>query len=172
MKTIYECSQSKGVKRITVLFILAMILGVLTEMYFVSKGRNVTGAIIVSAILLLVAFSCFLIFPSYIISDDEGIGIKTLLRTIRIPYEKIDHIERIDEQKPLFGVTNTIRLFGVGGVFGYIGLFRAKGIGTFRSYVTDAKKVFLIYRTKGLPIAISVSEPDEFMPFYLKGGAK
>lgn len=96
MKTIYECSQSKGVKRITVLFILAMILGVLTEMYFVSKGRNVTGAIIVSAILLLVAFSCFLIFPSYIISDDEGIGIKTLLRTIRIPYEKIDHIERID----------------------------------------------------------------------------
>ena len=166
MKTIYECSQSKGVKRITVLFILAMILGVLTEMYFVSKGRNVTGAIIVSAILLLVAFSCFLIF------DNEGIGIKTLLRTIRIPYEKIDHIERIDEQKPLFGVTNTIRLFGVGGVFGYIGLFRAKGIGTFRSYVTDAKKVFLIYRTKGLPIAISVSEPDEFMPFYLKGGAK
>ena len=73
-----------------------MILGVLTEMYFVSKGMNVTGAIIVSAILLLVAFSCFLIFPSYIISDDEGIGIKTLLRTIRIPYEKIDHIERID----------------------------------------------------------------------------
>jgi len=54
----------------------------------------------------------------------------------------------------------------------HIGLFRAKGIGTFRSYVTDAKKVFLIYRTKGLPIAISVSEPDEFMPFYLKGGAK
>lgn len=158
MKTIYECSQSKSVKWITAVFISAMIIGVLTEMYYVSKGMDVTGAIIVSAILLLVAFSCFLIFPLYIIAYDDGIGIRTLLRTIRIPYEKIDHIERIDEQKPLFGFAKAIRLFGVGGVFGYIGLFRTKGIGTFRSYVTDAKKVFLIYRTKGMPIAISVKE--------------
>ena len=192
MKTIYECSQSKMVKWITAIFILAMVLGVLTEIYYVSKGMDVTGAIIVSAILLAVAFSCFFIFPLYIISDDEGIGIRTLARTIRIPYENIDHIERMDDQHPLFinkgkignatlgfkyqmgflSAGNTIRLCGVGGVFGYIGWFRTKGIGTFRAYVTDAKKVFLIYRTKGMPIAISVSEPDEFMPYYLKGGAK
>ena len=87
MKTIYECSQSKMVKWITTIFLLAMVIGVLTEMYFVSKGMNVTGAIIVSAILLVVAFSCFLIFPMYIITDDEGIGVRTMLRTIRIPYE-------------------------------------------------------------------------------------
>ena len=42
----------------------------------------------------------------------------------------------------------------------------------FRSYVTDSKKAFLVYRTNGMPIALSVSEPDEFMPYYLKGGAK
>lgn len=172
MKTIYECSQSKMVKWITAIFILAMIIGVLTEMCYVSKGMNVTGAIIVSVILLAVCFSCFFIFPLYIFSDDEGIGIRTLLRTIRIPYKDIDHIERIDEKEPILSATKTIRLFGVGGVFGYIGLFRTKGIGTFRSYVTDAKKTFLIYRIKGMPIAISVSEPDEFMPFYLKGGTK
>lgn len=171
MKTIYECSQSKMVKWITAIFIMAMIFGVLTEIYYVSKGMDVTGAIIVSAILLAVAFSCFFIFPLYIISDDEGIGIRTLLRTIRVPYKNIDHIERIDEKTPLLGV-KTIRLFGVGGVFGYIGLFRTKGYGTFRSYVTDAKKTFLIYRTKGMPIAISVNDPDEFMPYYLKGGTK
>ena len=172
MKTIYECSQSKMVKWITAIFILAMALGVLTEMYYVSKGMNVTGAIIVSAVLLAAAFSCFFIFPLYIISDDEGIGIRTLLRTIRVPYKNIDHIERIDEKEPILATTKTIRLFGVGGVFGYIGLFRTKGIGTFRSYVTDTKKTFLIYRIKGMPIAISVNEPDEFMPFYLKGGTK
>lgn len=172
MKTIYECSQSKGVKWFTAIFILVMIFAVLLEMYYVSKGVNVTGAIIGSAILLVATFSCFLIFPLYIIAYDDGIGIRTLLRTIRIPYEKIDHIERIDEQSPLFGVTKTIRLFGVGGVFGYIGWFRTRGVGTFRSYVTDAKKTFLIYRIKGKPIAISVNEPDEFLPYYLKGGEK
>ena len=54
MKTIYECSQSKSVKWITAIFILAMVLGVLTEMYYVSKGMNVTGAIIVSTVLNVV----------------------------------------------------------------------------------------------------------------------
>ena len=54
MKTIYECSQSKSVKWITAIFILAMVLGVLTEMYHVSKGMNVTSAIIVSTVLNVV----------------------------------------------------------------------------------------------------------------------
>ena len=172
MKTIYECPQSKKIKWFTAIFILIMIFAVLLEMYYVSKGMDVTGAIIVSAILLVATFSCFLIFPLYIIASDDGIGIRTLIRTIQIPYEKIDHIERIDEQTPLFGVTKTIRLFVVGGIFGYIGWFRTKGVGIFRSYVTDAKKTFLIYRTKGKPIAISVNDPDEFLPYYMKGGMK
>ena len=192
MKTIYECSQSKMVKWITAIFILAMVLGVLTEIYYVSRGMDVTVAIIVSAVLLAVAFSCFFVFPLYIISDDEGIGVRTLARTIWIPFENIDHIERMDDKHPLFinngkigkatlgfsyqwgmfSAGNTIRLFGIGGVFGYIGWFRTKGIGTFLSYVTDEKNAFLIYRIKGKPVAISVTEPDEFMPFYLKGGEK
>lgn len=192
MKTIYECSQSKGIKWFTAIFFAIVILAILLEMYYVSKGGDLTAAIIVTVILLVACISCSLIFPLYIITDDEGIGIRTFVRTIRIRYEEIDHIERFDSQQPLFiaprklykagigssfqmglfGITKTIRLLGVGGVFGYVGLFRTKGVGTFRSYVTDPNRVFLIYRTKGLPIAISVSEPDEFMPYYLKGGEK
>jgi hypothetical protein len=192
MKTIYECSQSKGIKWVTLIFFIIITLAILVEIYYVSKGINVTVAIIVTAILLAASFSCFLIFPMYIIADDEGIGIRTMMRTKRISYESIDHIERVDDQHRLFinkgkvgkvtmgfsyqlgffSAGNTIRLFGVGGVFGYIGWFRTKGVGTFLSYVTDAKKAFLIYRTKGLPVAISVSEPDEFMPYYMKGGEK
>jgi len=172
MKTIYECSQSKGIKWITIIFFFIVSLAILVEFYYVSKGIKITEAIIVTAILLAASFSCFFTFPIYIITDDEGIGIRTLFRTIRIPYENIDCIERVDEQQHMFGTTNTIRLMGIGGVFGYIGWFRTKGIGTFLSYVTDAKKVFLIYRAKGLPVAISVNEPDEFMPYYMKGGMK
>lgn len=176
----------------TAIFFLMIIIAVLIEVYEVSKGVNLTAALIVTAILLLVPLSCVLVFPMYIIADDEGIGIRTLAYTKRIPYENIDHIERFDDQHPLFinkgkvgkvtwgfsyqwglfSAGNTIRLLGIGGVFGYIGWFRTKGIGTFLSYVTDAKKVFLIYRVKGKPIAISVSEPDEFIPYYMKGGTK
>ena len=172
MKTIYECSQSKVIKWFTAIFILLIIGTVLFVIYEASKGTDPTEPVVVTALLLVVALSCFFIFPVYIIADDEGIGIHTLLHTKRINYDNIDHIDRIDEENSLFGFTKCIRLCGVGGVFGLIGWFRAKGIGTFLSFVTDPKKGFLIYRKKGKPVAISVDEPDEFMPYYMKGGAK
>ena len=89
MKTIYECSQSKGIKWLTAIFFLVIIVAILVEVYFVSKGINLTVAMIVIALLLVVSISCVLIFPMYIISDDEGIGIRTLARTIRIPMETL-----------------------------------------------------------------------------------
>ena len=192
MKTIYECSQSKGIKWMTAFFFLIVVFSILALVYAVSKGMSPTLAIIFVAILLVISFSCFLVCPMYIITDDEGIGIRTPIRTIKIPYENIDHIERFGEQRQLFifkgqigkvtlgtsfrigffSAGNTMRQFGIGGVFGYIGWFSTKDIGTFLSFVTDTKKVFLIYRINGEPIAISVSEPDEFLPYYLKGDSK
>lgn len=172
MKTIYECPQSKAVRVSTVLAFLFLLVVLLLEIYFFTELGRSLEAVILTSVLLLVAFSSFLVFPLYIISDDEGIGIRTLIRTRRISFQEIDHIERLDRGERLFGIRDAVRLFGVGGVFGFIGWFRVRGIGTFRSYITDEKKAFLIYRKNGLPIAISVSEPDEFLPYYLKGGTK
>lgn len=172
MKTIYECPQSKGVRVSTVLAFVFVLVALILEIYFFTELGRSLEAVILTSVLLLVAFSSFLVFPLYIISDDEGIGIRTLIRTRRISFQEIDHIERLDRGERLFGIKDAVRLFGVGGVFGFIGWFRMKGIGTFRSYITDEKKAFLIFRKNGLPIAISVSEPDEFLPYYLKGGTK
>ncbi len=172
MKTIYECTQSKGVKWSTILCFIVVFIVLLIEIYLFTEQGNSIEAIIITSVLLIVSFSSFMVFPLYIISDDEGIGIRTLLRTIRIPYQNIDRIERLSRGERLFGIKDAIRIFGVGGVFGFIGLFRMKEIGNFWSYITDEKKAFIIYRTNGLPIAISVSDPDEFLPYYLKGGSK
>lgn len=172
MKTIYECPQSKGVKWSTVLCFIVVLVVLVFEIYYFAEMGHSIEAVIITSILLAALFSSFMVFPLYIISDDEGIGIRTLIRTIRIPFQNIDCIERLHGGERLFGIKGVIRIFGVGGVFGFIGLFRMKGIGNFWSYITDERKVFVIYRANGLPIAISVSEPDEFLPYYLKGGAK
>ena len=172
MKTIYECPQSKGVRVSTVLAFLFVLVVLILEIYFLTEMGRSLEAVILTSVLLLVAFSSFLVFPLYIISDDEGIGIRTLIRTRRISFQEIERIERLDSGERLFGIKDAVRLFGIGGVFGFIGWFRMKGIGTFRSYITDEKKAFLIFRKNGLPIAISVREPDEFLPYYLKGGTK
>lgn len=169
MKTIYECSHSKAVKWWTVVFVLLLMASIAYQVWLVASGVNYIAASVFILLLIVVLLSCFMLYPQYIVADDEGVGVHTLLRTIRIPYEHIDRIERAPEN--FLSNTNSIRLFGIGGVLGFIGFFRTKGIGTYRSYVTDRTKAFIIYRTKGMPIAISVSEPDEFMPYYLKGGA-
>ena len=172
MKTIYECPQSKGVRVSTALALVFVLVALILEIYFFTEMGRSLEAVILTSVLLLVAFSSFLVFPLYIISDDEGIGIRTLIRTRRISFQEIERIERLDSGERLFGIKDAVRLCGIGGVFGFIGWFRMKGIGTFRSYITDEKKAFLIFRKNGLPIAISVSEPDEFLPYYLKGGTK
>lgn len=172
MKIIYECPQSKGVRWSTGLCFILIFLVFLAEIYFFTEMGRSIEAIIITSMLLIVSFSSFLVFPLYIITDDEGIGIRTLIRTIRIPFQSIDHIERVEGGERLFGIKDVIRIFGVGGVFGFIGLFRMKGVGNFWSYITDEKKSFIIYRTNGLPVAISVSEPDEFLPYYLKGNKR
>ena len=166
MKTIYECPQSKGVKWSTIICFIVVFAVLIYEIYLFTETGHSVEAVVITSILLLVVFSSFLVFPLYIISDDEGIGIKTLLRTKRIAFQDIDHIERLEKNDWFFGIRKgAVRIFGVGGVFGFIGLYRLKGIGNFWSYVTDEKKAFMIYRKNGLPIAISISEPDEFLPY-------
>lgn len=166
MKTIYECSRSKAVNRLTAAGLLIIIAAIVFEMWSISQGFNLISGILITILLILTMLSAFFIYPQYIIATDDGIGIHTLLHTKQINYENIDRIVRTDEQSMNW---KTIRLFGIGGVFGYIGLFRSSTIGVFIAYVTDPQKTFIIYRKHGKPIAISVAEPDQFMPYYLKG---
>ncbi|MBR1807786.1 MAG: hypothetical protein IJ776_00150 [Paludibacteraceae bacterium] len=170
MRTIYECSLSRTVKWGTVAGLAIIIGAIIVEVWYLSSGRDDRYVGLFAIVVLIVALlSCFLLYPQYIVSTDEGIGIHSLLRTIRIPYSDIERIVRAPEN--ILGNTNTIRLFGIGGVLGYVGFFRTKGIGNYRAFVTDRKKVFIVYRKKGMPVAFSVSEPDEFMPYYLKGSS-
>ncbi len=168
MKTIYECSHSKAVKWSSAIFIALIIAAIGYCTWSVSLGNDRVVAFISVVVLVVALLSCFFLYPQYIVADEEGIGIHTLLNTRLIPYSNIKRIERAPEN--FLSNTNSIRLFGIGGVLGFIGFFRTKGVGSYYSYVTDRTKAFVIYRNSGMPIAISVSEPDEFMPFYLKGG--
>lgn len=168
MKTIYECSRSKAMNYLTIagfVIIIASIVYVLLMMIYLHMP--IWEGVLVIIILVGALFAPFLTYPQYIIVTDEGIGIHTLARTRLIPYSNIETIERLDKSCIQGG---TIRLFGIGGMLGNIGWFRNSQLGTFRAYITDTEKAFLIRLKQGKPIAISVSEPDDFMPFYLKGG--
>lgn len=168
MKTIYECSRSKAMNYLTIAGFVIIIACIAYTLYMtINQYMPVWEGMLVILILVGALFAPFLTYPQYIVVTDEGIGIHTLARTRLIPYSNIETIERLDKS---FMHAGTIRLFGISGMLGNIGWFRNSQLGTFRAYITDSNKVFLIRLKQGKPIAISVSEPDDFMPFYLKGG--
>ena len=168
MKTIYECSRSKAMNYLTIAGFVIIIACIAYTLYMtINQYMPVWEGVLVILILVGALFAPFLTYPQYIVVTDEGIGIHTLARTRLIPYSNIETIERLDKT---FMSMSTIRLFGISGMLGNIGWFRNSQLGTFRAYITDSNKVFLIRLKQGKPIAISVSEPDDFIPFYLKGG--
>ncbi|MGM9837638.1 MAG: PH domain-containing protein [Paludibacteraceae bacterium] len=159
MKTIYACSMSKTVRWVTAVFFILVVGAILWTVVAVPAQKGWETAVVV-AILLLSMLSVFCVYPQYIISDEEGIGVHTLLFTKRIGYDNIQCIKRV--------TFDGVRAFGIGGALGYIGWFAVKGHGMVIAFLTDPQKAFLVVRKKGRPIAISVDEPDEFTPYYMK----
>lgn len=168
MRTIYECSRSKAMNYLTIAGFVIIIACIAYTLYMtINQYMPVWEGVLVILILVGALFAPFLSYPQYIIVTDDGIGIHTLAHTRLIPYSNIETIERLDKT---FMSMSTIRLFGISGMLGNIGWFKNSQIGIFRAYITDTEKAFLIRLKEGKPVVISVSEPDEFMPFYLKGG--
>lgn len=167
MKTFYECSRSKTINILTIIgFVIILAFIAFTVWMILSHETTIVLGSIVILVLTVALFAPFFSLPHYIFSTDEGIGIRTLARTRFIPYSNIEHIERLDD----IMLSNSIRLFGIGGMFGYFGWFYNATLGIFRAYITDNKKAFLIKCKQGKPIVFSVREPDEFLPYFLKGG--
>lgn len=149
---------SKSIKWISITLVIVIFAAMAALLYdIIYKNGSASDAIGI-LLLFLVVLSVFCLYPQYIISDEKGIGIHSLLNTKWIKYEDIDRMERAD-------VSGSIRVFGIGGFFGRIGLYRNSKIGTYTSYVTDTEKAFVIYRKKGKPVVFSVSDPDSFLPF-------
>lgn len=166
MKTIYECSRSKAMNYLTIAGFIIIISCIAYTLYMtINQHMPTWEGVLVIIILVGALFAPFLTYPQYIIVTEEGIGIHSLARTRFIPYSNIETIERLDKS---FMHVGTIRLFGISGMLGNIGWFRNSQLGTFRAYITDSDKVFLIRLKQGKPIAISVGEPDDFMPYHLK----
>ncbi|MFV8781758.1 PH domain-containing protein [Microbulbifer sp. SA54] len=74
-----------------------------------------------------------------------------------IPLKDIQSAEFIPD-----AMAGSIRLFGNGGLFGYIGLFRNKPLGRYRAFVTDASRTVVIRRGVST-VVVSPGEPERLV---------
>lgn len=92
--------------------------------------------------------------------DKEKIMVKNLFGSPKIPLSEVTEIKRLSKSE----IDGSIRTFGSGGLFGYLGRFKNNRLGSYDMYATELKNLILI-RTGNKKYVFSCSRPQEFVEF-------
>ncbi len=137
--------------KLTTLIILTAILGPPLYIYF----QNPEGIIPVMALPAIALFSAFFMVRGYEL-DGEYLYIHRLLWKTTIDLSELKDIKTGADL-----TAHSIRTFGNGGLFAFVGRFRNRTLGSYRAYITDFKNtVALIF--PGYSVVISPGQPLVF----------
>lgn len=109
-------------------------------------------------VLTLLLIIPFLFSPRGYALTEAGVLIKRPIGGILIPYGNIANVRVVTE-----GLGRGIRLWGSGGLYGFIGLFHIKNLGRVWVYATDHNKMVLIETRQGTKYIISPDDPTAFI---------
>ncbi len=144
---------TKGLIISSVVVTILIVAVIIYMCYTAATNAKMSYFWFLSAIVTLTLLWAVVVAPRGVSVDEKGnITIHLLACTIRIAKENIVKITPFPSNR------GTIRLIGSGGLYGYMGLFKNAGIGTFSSYATDFDKSFVIYRKNKRPIVVTVED--------------
>ncbi len=128
--------------------------------YYYAFDSAIPVFFIISMFLIYV-FS-FLYAPrSYRITKNEII-IQRYIQNKKIQISNIVKVELIEKEM----ISNAWRIFGVGGLFGYYGLFYNSQMGTMRFYATRTAKAVLICTKNHNKIILTPDQPEAFLDYF------
>lgn len=156
------CNWSRGVWAWSIFFLIA-IAG--AAIYIETTGWP---AMLWLKYLLRIVFIASLIgtvgyMPIRLKANDAKISARRLFGSLEVPLNEVIEIKQI----PKSYVHTSIRIFGSGGPFGFLGLFKNQILGKYTMYATDLKKLILI-RTEKRIYVFSCSRPQDFLEFVEK----
>lgn len=139
---------------ITILFAL-----ILFGQFSMIKNSEETIAIFTSLALILSYLIAFAFRPiNYTLTNDELI-IHRLLKDVKIDRTKIKNVETLGKEQ----IGWALRGFGVGGLFGYYGLFASTKLGRMTWYATRRNKAVLVQTIGNKKIIITPNDPQKFV---------
>jgi len=101
--------------------------------------------------------------PLRLKADDKTVSVKRAFGSIVIPQSQIVEIRQIAKSD----ITGSIRTFGSGGLFGYLGRFKSDRLGSYTMYATDMKHLILI-RTNEKNYVFNCSRSNELIEMVMK----
>ncbi len=145
----------KLAKTITIIISLLFIAIFLFQTFQISQIGIITY-VLVNILLAAIYFVTFLFRPTYYELADNFFIIHRPIFSVKIHHSQIVAVKAIKQDD----ISKSIRLFGVGGLFGYFGIFANFELGKMTWYLTCRDKLLLIH-TKDKKIIISPDNPEQ-----------
>jgi hypothetical protein len=144
---------------VTLLFIYLIVKFSSSYIYY-KKEEYLVSAILFAVIFLIV----YLFRPvNYVVSSTQII-VRRLIGNVVINKSDILSINKLDKSYKPRG----LRIFGVGGLFGYFGNFLYFDVGWVKLYATDRNHQLLIVTRDNKKIIITPENPDIFLQEFKK----
>ncbi len=140
------------VKSVTAVIIIFIISFTLLLIYVIDDVSIIAGIIFLYSAVLVIPY---LWAPQGYIITNKRILVKRLIGDLTIRF--------IEEPERWAWTWWGIRLFASGGLYGYFGLFRFKGIGRVWMHATNRHNLVLIKTYQNKKILLSPKDPEEFI---------
>lgn len=117
-----------------------------------SAGGRILMATSATALAVLVLALTAFVPLGYEVTD-EAVVIRRSIRPLRILLSQVAEVRRVE-------LTGVVRVFGVGGFFGYWGRFTSTQLGAFRAYFTQRGNLLCLFLKDGDRVVLSPDDPD------------
>lgn len=153
----YKTSLDNLAKGITIGFAV-LISAMLISLYLkLSHPDNLT--IMIPIILFLTLVFTFLFRPIQYRLEGNALIIHRLIGDVKLDRENINSVEMVHKDQ----MRNTMRTFGVGGLFGYFGKFSNVNFGSMTWYATRRNNYVLVKTADNKKIILTPDEPEQFV---------
>jgi hypothetical protein len=165
----FLCTWDAKVIAITIagsIIILAIVISSLFKLMKYQKSSNAILPILFISCMIIICFSLFctvLFTPLGIRIDGKNICVNQIKGNMIIPLKDIEEIRKCNTSD----IKNSIRKFGSGGFFGYLGVFKNSQLGVYQMYVTDFSNRVLI-KTNDKKYVFSCEKSEEFIDYITK----
>ena len=142
---------------ITILF-AAIIIG----QYSIVKDATASATPIYATVgLLIIYFIVFAFRPVKYSLTTGNLIVHRLFSCVKIERSKIKSVELVDKEI----LSWSVRVFGVGGFFGYFGKFANAKLGTMTWYATRKDRIVLVKMLNNKKIILTPDEPEKFVAY-------
>ncbi len=155
---IYSASMDKLTKGITIGFTILFFATNLAVFSFSFKEHLLSSSLLLIGLTLMYLL-VYIYRPQYYQLTDDFLVIQRRISGVRIERSFIKNSEQISSDQLRYAM----RVFGVGGVFGYFGKFRTSKMGMMTWYATRRDRFVLVETFEGKKIILTPDEPEKMV---------